>query len=389
MDLKAKLDKKSVIQIAILVILVAAGAAAYIVNQEDGLGFISDLLPGMEKKVEAPAPVAPPKPAEPPIPAQPAKGEIAGKPFEPEAVVLEGGVLAFVQSKEPQSAVLIRLAHPKWETPAGKKFKYAPAAANAPVVTASRMDGGEMKRQTFADKYTLVVEFGAEKDRKLPGKLSLSIAGDPKTMLAGTFAAEIKGFRIVDGKPDLTSDSTDTLEYLALAELLKDDPDKKMEIVAFRDQRYTADPAEKNRVGYLEVEYRGAQTQTDIRRFQFVKSTEWKVRSPALTPDQVDEAHPLVAPGPKDKPEQVLVYLAARQLEASERKKKLKKGIYGASFVTRHSAKTKLGVTEASYKLDPGGQIVKTAYLFRLKQGGWTFDHELGAKEKINLEAGK
>src|SRR5437764_96524 len=110
--------KKSIIQIMILVVLVAAAGGAYLVNQENGLGFFTDLLsllPDGEKNVKSAAPAAPaPKPAEPPISAQPAKGEVAGKPFEPQAVMLEGGVLAFVQSKEPQSAILIRLVVPKW-----------------------------------------------------------------------------------------------------------------------------------------------------------------------------------------------------------------------------------------------------------------------------------
>lgn len=384
------LDKKSIVQIFILVVLLATAGGAYLMTQEGGLDFITDLLPGEEKQAE-PAPVVaqPAKPAEPAIPAQPARGQVAGKPFEPDAVMLEGGVLAFVQSKEPQAAILVRLQGQKWETPLGKKFKYAPADASAPLVTVSRMEGGEMKQEAFPDKYTLVLEFGQEKDRKLAGKLRLALAADKGTTLAGTFDAEIKGFRIVDGKPDLTSDSTDTLEYLALKELLKDDPDKQIELVAFRDQRYSADPSEKQRAGYLEVEYRIGQGATEIRRFQFVKDTEWKIRGTPLGLGEIDEAHPATAPTAKDKPEQVLVYLAARQLEAGVKKKTPKKGLYGVSFVTRHNAKRKLGVVEANYRLEPAGPVAKTSYLFRLKQGGWAFDRELRAKEKINVDTGK
>ena len=100
------LDKKSIVQILILVVLVVAGAGAYLISQEGGLGFITDLLPG---EGQQPAPAAAPaaKPDLPPIPAQPAKGQIAGNAFEPDSVVLEAGVLALVQSKEPQTAVLI------------------------------------------------------------------------------------------------------------------------------------------------------------------------------------------------------------------------------------------------------------------------------------------
>ncbi len=377
-------DKKSLIQITILVVVVVAGAGMYLSNQEGGLGFITDLLPGADKQA-APVAVVPPKPAEPIIPAQPAKGEIAGKPFDPEAVVLESGVLTFVQSKDPQPIVRVRLGASKWETPAGKNFKYAPAGANAPIVTVGHIDAGKMKEQSVSDKYTLYLEFGQEKGGKLPGKIHLALTGDPTLTLAGTFDADIKGFRIIDGKPDLSADSNDTLEYLTLKELLKDDPDRQIEVIAFRDHRFTAD---KTRAGYVEVEYRFAQGNADIKRFQFVKDPEWKVRAAPLALNQIDEAHPVVVPGPKDKPEQVLSYLAAKQLEAGA-KKKAAKGLYGVSFVTRHNLKTKLGVAEASYKFEPDGQALKTSYLFRLKQGGWAFERELGAKDKVNVDTGK
>jgi len=391
------LDKKSVVQIVILLALVGGAGVVYLTSQEGGLNlsFITDLLPGAgDNKTEPPAPsktsaasTASSQPQPPPIPAQPAKGQVGGSPFEPDSVVLEGGVLAFVQSKEPQTAVLIRLVTPAWETPIGKRFNYAPAGANAPLVTVNRMLQGEMKQQSYGDKYTLVLEFDQEKDHKLAGKLQLTLPGEAKTSFAGTFGAEIKGFRFVDGKPDLTSDSTDTLEYLALKDLLKDDPDKKIEIVSLRDGRYSTDAAEKNRAGYLEVEYRVGQGASEIMRYQFAKDSEWKVRD-KLKPNQIDEAHPVAAPGLKEAPA-VLAYLAAKQLEASLGKKSPNKGVYSVNLLTRHSVKTKTGVTEASYKLDPSGQPIKTAYLFHLKQNGWALERELSAKEKVNVDTGK
>jgi hypothetical protein len=392
MDLKAKLDKKSIIQIAILVVLVAAGAGAYLTTQEGGLDFITGMLGGEERPQPAAAPAPKPsaaaKPEAPAIPAQPAKGQIAGAAFAPEAVMFEGGVLAFVQSKDPQSAVLIRVVAPKWETPSGKKFKYAPAGANSPLVTVNRLEQGELKPLTYSDKYTLVLEFGQEKDRKLPGKILLEVPGQAKTSVAGTFDAEIKGFRFVDGKPDLSADSTDTLQYLALHELLKDDPDKPIDIVAFRDGRYSAEAGEKTHSGYIEVEYRVGDKAPEIKRYQFVKDSDWKVRG-TLALDQIDEAHPISAPGPKDRPEQLLSYLAAKRLEADVKKKSPKKGIYGVTFVTRHSVKSKTGVAETSYRTDPAGQPLKTAYLFKLKPAGWALERELTAKESVNVDTGK
>jgi hypothetical protein len=389
------LDKKSIIQLAILLVLVVGGGAAYLTTQEGGLDSVTnsitsliDMVKGEAEQATASAPSAAPQPVEPAIPAAPAKGQIAGKPFEPDSVAFESGVLALVQSKEPQTAVLVSVPGPKWETPAGKPFKYLPAGAGSPQIVVRRMSDGEMKQQVSTDKYSLVLDFGKEKDKKLAGKLNLEIPGESKVTLAGTFEAEIKGFRFVDGKPDLSADSTDTLQYLALRELLKDDPDKQVEVVALRDARYNSEANGKSLTGYLEVEYRVGQAATQVQRYQFVKDPEWKLRG-ALALDQIDEAHPLAPPGAKDRPEQQLSYLAAKRLEADLKKKAPKKGIYGTSFVTRHSAKTKIGVAEASYKTEPDGQPLKTAYLFRLGQKGWGIDRELTAKEKVNVDTGK
>jgi hypothetical protein len=383
------LDKKSVVQIGILLLLVAGAGGVYLSQQDGGLD-LSGLLPGTAD-APPPATAPPPKPAAPAIPLHPARGEVSGVAFEPDSVVLESGVLAFVQAKEPRSAILVSLTGNPWEVPADKKYKYAPAGANAPVITINRIgENGELKQQTVAEKYTLLLEFSKENGGKLSGKLKLDVPGESKAMLAGTFNADIKGFRIIDGKPDLTADSTDTLEFLALQQVLKDDPDKPIDVIAFRDQRYTTDTSEKIRSGYLEMEYRmgAADAAVETKRFQFVKDGEWKVvRTLAL--NEIDEAHPHVVPGPKDAASRVLTYLAAKRLEVDAAKKSPKRGLYNPAFVTRHNPKLKLGVAETSYKLEPKGDSVKTTYLFRLKSGGWVFDRQLKANEKINIDTGK
>lgn len=394
--MKMNLNKKTLLQIVLLVLLVLGAAGALLFQQEGGLGFLTDLLEEKPPEVTAP-PVAatpPPKPAEPVIPAAPVAGQLRGKPFALERAIFEGGVLTLVSGKNAAAAeIRIQLPGARWETPTGKQFKVRGAApADAPKIAIGMKDEAQesARPKPFAGQYTLALEFAPERERKLPGKIHLALSDESKSTVAGTFAADIGGFRIVGGKPDLAADSTDTLEYLALREVLKDDPDKPIEIVAVRDERYTR-PEEggKRQSGYLEIEYRIGQGAAQTQRFQFVKEADqWKVLR-ALAADQIDEAHPLEAPGAKGAPARLFPYLAAKRLEADLRKKFPKPGVYGVSFVSRHSDKYKLGVCEASYRPGPEGPEQKTAYLFRLKPGGWVLERELGKRERVNFDSGR
>ena len=302
MDLKMKLDKKSLIQIVILIVLVAGGAGAYFMQQDGGLDFISGMLeskpatirtpparaptPAADKK-PAPGPAAVPavaKPGAPEIPATPAKGQVHGKPYVVESSYIENGVLTLQLGKDAAAdlAVKVMLPGSPWETPAGKKYNVMGTgdAGMPQVMLAWKEDGQNTpSEQKFTDKYLMALEFGQEKDKKLSGKIYLNLPDETKSNVAGTFEAEIRGFRIVDGKPDLSADSVDTLQYLALRELLKDDPDKSLEVISFRNGRYAqARSPGKNMTGSIEVEYRVGQGKSAVQQFQFEKDAgAWKV----------------------------------------------------------------------------------------------------------------
>ena len=411
MNLKMSLDKKSLIQIVLLVVLIVGGVGAYLMQQDGGLDFITRFFESKPATIRAPAPrnhapVARKKPVTAPankqagtnfpeIPTTPAKGEIHGKPFLVESSSIENGVLTLRLGKDVTADLEVQVMLPTapWEVPAGKSFKVMGAAdAVAPQIVLAWKEAGQTapSEQKFTDKYKLLLDFGQEKDNKLPGKIFLTLPDEVKSNVAGTFDADIRGFRIVNGKPDLAADSVDTLQYLALRELLKGDPNKALDVVALRDGRYS--PSEspgKNMTGYIEVEYRQGQGPLSIDRFQFEKQAgAWKVAH-TLNANQLDEAHPLQTPGPTSSPAKLMTYLAAKKLEANVQKKFPKKGIYEPGFTTRHSDKFKIGICEISYKLEPDGKIVNTVYLFRRHTRGWTLDRELDKKEKVNFDTGR
>lgn len=387
------MNKKTIVQIVVLLLVVVVGAGVYFRMQSgEGLPFLGKETP---KAPPAPAkPVPPPKPVEPEFPAHAPKGQLLGKAFAADSAVFEEGALVLRQGKGEVPDVEVRVYLPgnKWETPGGKQFKFENASgADAPRVHVSFREEGkeEPARQEFAEKYSLKLEFGPEKDKKLPGKVKLVLPDEAKSTIAGTFEADIRGFRIVAGKPDLTADSVDTLEYLALREILRDDPDKAVKDVDLRDGYYIIPgDAAKPKTGYLEAAYQVGDGAPAVQRFQFVKDKdEWRVLR-MLGANQLAEAHPHETPTAASTAEQQLVFQTAARLEKDVAKKYPKKGIYGAAFEARTNAKNRLGVCEASYRLAPGEEPVKSAYLFRQKKGAWVLERELAKTETVNLEKG-
>ncbi|MBI3574511.1 MAG: hypothetical protein HY083_02470 [Gammaproteobacteria bacterium] len=385
------LNKKTLIQIVVLVLVVVVGAGFYFRMQGGDLGFLSGLFGKEAPKAPPPPPAPAPKPPEPEFPAHAPKGQLLGKPFAADKAVFSEGALVLRQTPG-EVELRIYLPGNKWETPTAKKFKFENATgADAPRVHVSWKEEGKAgpTHREFSEKYSLKLEFGPEKDKKLPGKIKLTLPDEGKSAVAGTFETDVRGFRIVNGKPDLGADSVDTLEYIALREILKDDPDKPVRDVDLRDGHYIipGDPA-KAKTGYLEAAYQVGDGTPTVQRFQFIKDqNEWRVLR-ALGAGQIAEAHPHEPPTAESAPEKQMVYQTAARLEKDVVKKHPTKGIYGAEFTANRNDKNRLGVCEVSYRPLPAEEPVKASYLFRQKQGSWVLERELAKTETVDLEKG-
>lgn len=406
------LEKKTVIQLIVLVVLGGAAAAYFLLPDS---GALVDSVVGMfdEKPAAAPDKKAPaikrrgegaaepgaapatakPKPAAAPaIPNAPVKGMVSGKSFSLERAYVQNGVLVLLSGKDPATAgVSIHGLSKAWDVPAGKNLKVAADAKGdaTPGVRVSWKDdaAGAPQSKEFKDRYTLQLELGTEQGGKIPGKLLLTLPDEQKSTVAGTFDAEVRGFRIVNGKPDLSADATDTLEYLTLQELLKGDPARNIADVTFHDQRLAG--SADAMTGYLEVRYRAGDAAPTTERYQFMKAQgEWKVRG-QLKLTQIDEAHPLKAPGAKAPAVELCPYLGARRLEGELAKKAPKKGVYDVSFASRSADKYKVGQCDVSYRLEGAAEPTKVSYLMRNKAKGWEIERALRANEKINFDNGK
>jgi hypothetical protein len=405
-------NRKSIVQIFVLVLLIAVGAGVYLSQQEGGLDFMRELVglgpSGAAKALPskpvhtaaAPTPrpkrhvVGTPKPESPAFPDHLASGEIFKTAFAVESAEIDNGVLTLRQGTKPQATEVTLLLRTKsWQVPADRSFQFpgkTAADAPAPTIRVRWPESGrkELSERDFAEGYTLKLELGKVQDNKLPGKIYLTLPDTDNSQIAGTFNAAVRGFHFVDGKPDLSSDSVDTLQYLALREILKDDPDMPLTDVAFRQGRYTANPASGPPTGYIEIQYRVRDGAPNERKYQFVKEQdEWRVAR-TLRPDQLDAAHPREIPGPKGAPEQLLPYLTAKHIESQAQKRHAGSLLVASGFATRYNEKKRIGVVEVGYKVGDGDPV-RTAFLFRLDKKGWEFARELKKTERVNLATGK
>lgn len=406
------MNRKSIVQILVLVLLIAVGAGVYLSQQEGGLDFVLDLVglgPGeVPKAVVTPKPMrkatAPaPKPAHemaakakevvPSIPAHPASGTVRNGTFTVDSANINNGVLTLRAGGPSPTEVKVYLRTRAWYVPSERSFQVMPATTvtdSTPKVGVRWSDSAQAEpvENDFTEKYTLKLEFDKVQNGKLPGKIYLALPDESKSQVAGTFTADIRGFHLVDGKPDLTIDSVDTLQYLALHEVLKGDPDMKLTDVAFRQGRYRTATAGAPPSGYIEIQYRVADAEPAERKFQFVKEQDqWRVAG-TLRPDELDAAHPREVPAPKDPPEQLFPYLAARKIEADAQKRHPGQLLVASEFATRYNEKKKIGVVDVGYKVGDGAPV-RTAFLFRLDKKGWKLDRELKKKERVNLATGK
>jgi hypothetical protein len=331
-----------------------------------------------------------PKPDLPPIPAHPAKGKVAGRTFDVEQATINNGVLAFVQGGGANAVeIALDLRTKRWDVPASRTFKVLKQTkGELPQVTVRVTEAGQrLAPQSYGDRYTMFLELGAEKDKKLPGKIHLALPDEQESVIAGTFEAQVKGFRIIDGKPDLSADSIETLQYLVLHELLKGDPERPVKDVAFYDARVEAGQGGGAPTGFADVDYRVGDSPMATERWQFVKENDaWRVRGQLRT-SELDEAHPLKPPSAKEAPA-ALIHAAAKRLE-TQVKKKPGQGVYSAVLSARHSDKTKIGVAEINYRPQRNAEPLQVAYLFRWKGNGWVLERELDKRESVNLDTGR
>jgi len=234
--------------------------------------------------------------------------------------------------------------------------------------------------------YDLKLTFGDEKDRMLEGEVLLE-SPEKDVRLKGNFKAKITGLRMVDGHPDLLSDSFETLRYavkLYLQEKLGKDDVK----VSDAGGNFSGWFSKSKQVGGVDVKYRVGTDSERFLRVQLRKDENgWKVAR-ELKGNELRRAHPLVDVD-KGNFREYLSYLASQRLE-----KDLQQEYPNSNFRTDLDSSVlsspKHGIAEVklSYWLLGTDKRYSKKYLLRLVEDDWLVERTLSENEKLNTRTG-
>lgn len=211
---------------------------------------------------------------------------------------IKDGVLT-LGNKDGDRAIIFLFLE-KGDVPIGRTFNFSTPSktfGQPHVHIHSVPQDGSTAMEVFTDGYAMRIAFGQETDEGLPGEIALALPDKDRSSLAGRFLAKIEGFRMIDGKPVMTTDSFETLKWAVRYHLESQHPGQPVQVN--KSQNSWMRHASK---GYEQAEASGEYKYVvgDVEprwiKYQFVKGDQgWEVAR-KLESNQLAKAHPIEAP---------------------------------------------------------------------------------------------
>lgn len=282
--------------------------------------------------------------------------------------------------------------------PIGRSFKVShgdmPGTSfvnNVSFKFSTESKGNKRSEWLRREDYDLKLTFGDEKDGMLEGEVLLE-SSDKDVRLKGSFKAKITGLRIVDGHPDLHSDSFETLRYAAklyLQEKLGKDEIEVSDAGGDYSGWYSnADTEKTEQVGGVDVKYIAGGGDEQFLRVQLRKGDDgWKVAR-ELKGNELHKAHPLVEVD-KGELSQYFLYLVSRRLE-KELQQENPDSVFRANLYAskRHSRKHGIAEVRLKYRIIGTDKSFRRRYLLRHVEDDWVVERKLSENEKLNSKTG-
>ncbi len=139
------------------------------------------------------------------VPTTPASGMLGGSKFVPDQVTLRGNELSFLKSGGPFDNLQITVELSEYTPQDTVKLSVGPdkKVPGREIIVTSRIQPKEMGLPDFKltkTDYALTLNLSPRKDSKIVGSIYLSLLGEQKNFLAGTFTATYE--RDLDAPPE-------------------------------------------------------------------------------------------------------------------------------------------------------------------------------------------
>jgi hypothetical protein len=166
----------------------------------------------------------------------PVAGTVHGEEFIVEDAYIEDGRLTLRRGADffVDYAVIVHLELEEGEeVPESRQYLVSKDGQHedASVWLKWKVEGETFPKTDMSpDDMTMVLKLGKETTRGiLPGRIYLKVPGEYETEIEGAFSAEIRGFRLIDGKPDLSADDFKTLDHILKTYLASKRPGKEVD----------------------------------------------------------------------------------------------------------------------------------------------------------------
>ncbi len=314
------------------------------------------------------------------IPNAAAGGLLGGRPFVVRQATLENGILQLADSDEfiADNRFLVFLFLDKGQVPQGRTFAVGKKRDfhNPHVHIAWKDAGGKTQSDAYMDQYTMKLEFGTYADGRLPGKLYLCLPDTLQSRVAGSFNAEVRGFRILDGKADRTVDATDLLEHLALERLQAQNPGKQVELADRENASMTQESKDRKQVGCCTLKFSVAGGPEQRLGFTFRKENDGWALIETIPAHQLAEAHLPESVGHEEAGLLGAVHAAARFLEEEAQQKFPGKAFVLFDTGNAHTMGGQGGI-EVEVQMEGEAEPTRRRFEVKLEGGDWTVVKEV------------
>ncbi|MBD3674833.1 MAG: hypothetical protein HUJ26_15050 [Planctomycetaceae bacterium] len=324
---------------------------------------------------------------------------LAGRPFEVQSAEIKEGILELRQGDDTfadNKLTLFLFLEEDGVIPEGESFvvKKDDQSFDHPHIHMKYKgpDDRFSQTETYLNDYEMTLKFGEEEEKgKLPFTIDLKLPHEKETRLQGEFVADVTGFRIIDGKVDLTSDSFKTLEFVAKNYLSEQHEGNAIEIVSAEDGMFShPDPKNsRQQIGRNIYEYKVGEGESQRVKLIFVKEEAGWTLADQIALHQLFLAHPVFAPNEDSRRGDYAQQVVAQHLEKEFADREEPPYVHGVQLVVGYVPSSDYSKVRARYHLGASEQQVQRAFVTKGRDDSCELIREIDYDARIDPKTGE